>query len=59
MMKEDLCEKVVEVRRISDRVLTVIVLFEDDVLRLICVYAQQSERSFEEKQSFWDVPKNA
>ena len=29
-------EKVVEVRRVSDRVMTVVV-FEGDVLRLICV----------------------
>ena len=27
MMKEELCEKVVEVRRVSDRVMTVIVIF--------------------------------
>ena len=40
-MKEELCEKVIEVRRISDRVLTVVV-FEEDVSRLICGYAPQS-----------------
>ena len=34
-MKEELCEKVVEVRRISDGV----VGFEENVLRLICGYA--------------------
>ena len=38
MMKEELCEKVVEVRRVSDRVTTV-VAFVEDVLRLICWYA--------------------
>ena len=41
MVKEELCEKVVEVRRFCDRVTTAVV-FEEDVLRLICVYAEQS-----------------
>ena len=40
-MKEELCEKLVEVRRVSDRVMSVIV-FEEDVLRLICGYVPQS-----------------
>ena len=31
-----------------------LVVFEEYVLRLICWYAPQSERSFEEKQSFYD-----
>ena len=37
MVKEELCEKVVEVRRASDRVMTVVVL-----KRMICGYAPQS-----------------
>ena len=56
MVKEELCEKVVEVRRVSDRVMTVVV-FEEDVLRLICRYASQSGSSFEGKQSFYDEHK--
>ena len=40
MVKEELCDKVVEVGRVSDRVMSVIV-FEEDVLRLICGYATQ------------------
>ena len=28
--------------------------FEKDVLRLICVYAPQSGKSLEDKQSFYD-----
>ena len=43
MVKEELCEKVVEVRRISDRLMNVVV-FEEDVLRLICGYALQRGR---------------
>ena len=52
MVKEELCRKVVEVRRVSDRVMSVIVVFEGEVLRLICGYAMQSGISLDEKQSF-------
>ena len=61
MVKEELCEEVLEVRMVSDRVMTVVV-FDEDMLRLICGYALWSGRSLEEKQSFyvelkceWDV----
>ena len=50
--KEQLCEMVVEVRKVSDRVMTFVVIFEDFVLRLICGYALQSGRSLEEKSLF-------
>ena len=54
MVIEVLCGNVVEVRRVINRVMTLVVVFEEDVLRLICVYAPQSGRSLEEKQSFYD-----
>ena len=55
MVKEELCEKFVEVRRVGNCVMTVVVVFEEDVLRLICGYAPQSGRSLEgKKQSFYD-----
>ena len=47
MVKEELYGKVLEVRRVSDRVMTLVV-FEEDVLRLICGYALQSENCLEE-----------
>ena len=47
MVKEELCERVVRVRRVSDRVMTV-VCYEEDVLRLIWEYATQSGRCLEE-----------
>ena len=53
MVKGVLCEKVVEVRRISNKVMTLVV-FEEDVLRLICGYAPQCGRSLGEKQSLHD-----
>ena len=52
MVKEELCEQLVEVRRVSDRVMTVVV-FEKDVQRLICGHAPQSGRSLDEKQFLW------
>ena len=53
MMKEELCEKVVEIRRISYGVMSLVV-FEEDVLRLIYGYAPQGGKSLEKKQSFYD-----
>ena len=57
MVKEELCEKVVEVMMVSDGVMTVVVVFGEDVLMLICGYALQSGRSLNEKQSFYDKRK--
>ena len=45
MVKEELCENMVGVRRVSDSVMTFVV-FEEDVMRLICGYAPQSGKSF-------------
>ena len=52
-MVKDLCEKVVEVKMASDRVMTLVAVFEEEVLRLICGHAPQSVRSSEGKQSFY------
>ena len=38
IVKEELCAKVVEIRRVGDRLMTV-VIYEDELLRLICRYA--------------------
>ena len=46
VVKEELYEMMVEVRRVSDGV-TSLVVFEEDVLRLICGYFPQSGRSLE------------
>lgn len=54
LVKEELCEKVVEVRRRSDRVMTVIMAFEEEVVRIICVYSPQSGRTDAEKERFYD-----
>ena len=46
--------KVVEVRRRSDRVMTVVMVLEEEVLRIICVYDPQSGRTAAEKEHFND-----
>ena len=57
-MKEDLWEKVVEVRRASDIVMAVVLIFEEYLQRLTWGRAPQSRRNFEEKQSFHDELKS-
>ena len=54
VVKEEICEKVVEVGRVSNRMMELVLAFEDDVLRLISEYAPQSGRSFE-KQTFYGL----
>ena len=39
ILKEDLCVTVVEVSRFSGRVMAVVLIFEEDVLRLTCGHA--------------------
>ena len=52
-MKEELCMNVVQVGRVNDIVMTVVLIFEEIVLGPICGCTQQSGRSLEEKQSFY------
>ena len=54
LVKEELCEKVVEVRRKSGRVMTVVMALEEEVVRIICVYGLQSGRTGAEKERFYD-----
>ena len=54
LVKEELCEKVVDVRRKSDRVMVVVHAFGKHVTRVISAYGSQAERPLEEKQSLYD-----
>ena len=54
LVKEELCEKVVEVRRKSDRVMAIVMAFEEEVVRVICGYAPQRGRIDVEKEQFYD-----
>ena len=47
MVKEELCEKVMEARKVIDRVMAVV--FEEDVLSLISRYSPQCGVCLEEK----------
>ena len=45
IVKQEQCEKVVKVRRVSDRVMAVVIVLEEDMLRY-CWYAVQTGRCF-------------
>ena len=53
LVKEVLCEKVVDVRRRSDRVMVVVLAFGKQVIRVISAYGQAG-RLLEEKHRFYD-----
>ena len=53
-MKEELCEKVVKVRRKSDRMMAMVLIFEKGVIRVTCAYGPHSERPDAEKDRFYD-----
>ena len=44
MLEEQLCEKVIEIKMVSDRAMAVVAIFKDDVLRLIYGYVLQGGR---------------
>ena len=50
---EQYIDKVVEVRRVSDRVIILKVLLGKTVLNVISAYAPQAGRLNEEKEVFW------
>ena len=51
IVKAELCE-VVEVRRVSDSVIAVVLFFEEDVQRLVCGYAPQSGSLFAWRKNY-------
>ena len=48
-MVKELCEQVVEVRRVNNRVIALVLFFKGDVLRLSCECALKRGRSLAEK----------
>ena len=54
MVKEELCEKVVEIGRKSDSVMALVLAFEDEQVVLICAYEPQSIRALVEEHQFYD-----
>ena len=57
LVKEELCEKVVEVRRRCDRVMAIGLVFEEEVVSVICAYAPQSGKPDAEERFYeeWHV----
>ena len=54
LVKEELCEKVVEMRKKSDRVMTIVMALKEEVVRIICVYGSQSGRTGADEKRFSD-----
>ena len=50
LVREDLCMNVVEINRISDRVIVVVIIFGKKVVSIVCAYAPQRGRSMSEKE---------
>ena len=47
LVREELCDKVAEIRRVNDRVMSLAIVLEE-VVRVICAYAAHSGKSMEE-----------
>ena len=52
LVKEELYDKFIEDRRVNDRVISLVIVFEEEVLRVVCAYAPPSGNSREEKEFF-------
>ena len=50
LIKEELYDNDIEVRRVSIRVMSVVIVFEE-VVRVVCTCAPQSGKSMEEKEN--------
>ena len=44
LVREDLCMNVVEINKISDRVMVVVIIFGKKVVKIVCAYAPQCGR---------------
>ena len=54
LVNEELYNKVIEVRRVHDRVMSLAIVLEGDVVRVVCAYAPQSRKSMKEKQNVYE-----
>ena len=53
LVKEELASEIIEVRRLSARVMMIRILMEHGTTRVISVYAPQVGRNEEEKEELW------
>ena len=54
LVKEELCENVVEVRRRFDRVMAIGLEFKEEMVRVICAYAPYRGKPDAEKERFYE-----
>ena len=47
-------DRIIDVKRVNERIMCLKVLIGDKLVTCICAYAPQTGRSAEEKDSFWD-----
>ena len=52
LVKKELCENVVEVRKTCGRVMAIASVFAEEVVRIICAYAPQSESQMLRRKDF-------
>ena len=53
MVREELVECVLEVKRVSDRLMAMKLQLKGSILNIVCAYAPQINNSTEEKNDFW------
>ena len=54
MLKEELAESVLEVKRVSDRLMAMKLEVNGSILNIVSAYAPQVNYSMEEKNDFWE-----
>ena len=52
VVKEEMHDEDIEVRRVNDRVMSLVIVFVEGVLRVVCAYAPHSRKLLEEKNLF-------
>ena len=53
-MREDLVESILEVNRVSDRLMAIKVEIKGSILNIVSAYAPQVNSSMVEKNDFWE-----
>ena len=57
LVKKEVCDEVVEVRRRNDRIMAMVMTFEKEMLKVICVYGPRNGKPITEKQQFYKKTK--
>jgi len=55
LIREELSKEVVEIKRITDRIIKIKVVMEGNLIHVISAYAPQGGKSQEEKEEFWGM----